>query len=228
MRTLLIFAAAIATLPDHALAQGSRIADEGSFTITVNGRTAGRENFRISAMTRGEATEYTARADVTYGDRKLAPELRTDAQGGIVEYTVSSRSGGTSDKWQGTVTRGRLNATITSGSGTAAREYIVPAGSVLLDDDVIHQHWFLALRSRDGALALVVPRQGSIQAQVMMSTVGQETLQIGNHDVVTTHLRASISGGDIRDVWVDKSGRLVKVAIPSRALVAVRDDPPPA
>ena len=227
MRTLLIFAAAIAALPDHSLAQGSRIADEGSFTITVNGRTAGRENFRISAMTRGDATEYTARADVTYGDRKLAPELRTDAQGGIVEYTVSSRSGGATDKWQGTVVRSRLTATITSSSGTAAREYIVPAGAVLLDDDVVHQYWFLALRSRDGGLALVVPRQGNIQANVTMSTVGQETLQIGNHDVVTTHLRATISG-DVRDVWVDKSGRLVKVAIPSRALVAVRDDPPPA
>lgn len=228
MRTLLILAAALAALPNHALAQGSRIADEGSFTITVNGRTAGRENFRITATTRGDATEYTARADVTYGDRKLAPELRTDAQGGIVEYTVSSRSGGTSDKWQGTVTRGRLTATITSGSGTSAREYIVPAGAVLLDSDIIHQHWFLALRSRDGAVAVVVPKQGSIQAQVTMSTVGQETLQIGNHDVVTAHLRASVSGGDVHDVWVDKSGRLVKVAIPSKGLVAVRDDPPPA
>ncbi len=77
-------------------------------------------------------------------------------------------------------------------------------------------------------MPVLVPRQGNVQANVTMSTVGQETLQIGNHDVATTHLRASISGGDVHDVWVDKSGRLVKVAIPSKGLVAVRDDPPPA
>ena len=227
MRSTLILATALAALPGLSLAQGSRIADEGSFTISVNGRTAGRENFRITAMTRGEATEYVARADVTYGDRKLTPELHTDAQGAVVSYEVSTRSGGATEKWKGDVTRARLTATITSGRGTAAREYIVPAGSVLLDDEIIHQHWFLALRTRDGGIPVLVPRQANIQANATMSAVGQESVRIGNQDVATTHLRATISG-DTHDVWVDKSGRLVKVAIASKGLVAVRDDPPPA
>jgi hypothetical protein len=61
-----------------------------------------------------------------------------------------------------------------------------------------------------------------------MSTVGQETLQIGNHDVAATHLRATLSGGQVHDLWVDSSGRLLKVALPAKGLVAVRDDPPPA
>jgi hypothetical protein len=228
MRSTLILATALAALPALSLAQGSRIADEGSFTISVNGRTTGRENFRITAMTRGDATEYVARADVTYGDRKLTPELHTDEQGAVATYEVSTRSGGATERWVGTVARGRLTATISSERGTAAREYIVPAGALLLDDEVIHQHWFLALRSRDGSMPVLVPRQGNVQANVTMSTVGQEPLQIGNHEVATTRLRASISGGGVHDVWVDKSGRLVKVAIPSKGLVAVRDDPPPA
>jgi hypothetical protein len=228
MRTALILAAALSAPHVSAHAQGSRIADEGSFTITVSGKTAGRENFRITAMTRGDVTEYVARADVTYGDRKIAPELRTGPEGTVVDYQVTTRSGGTTESWRGAVARGRLNATIASGRGTAAREYIVPAGALVLDDEIIHHHWFLVLRSRDGGMPIVVPRRSNVQATITMSTVGDETLQIGNHDLVATHLRATVSGAEVHDIWVDKSGRLLKVALPSRGLVALRDDPPPA
>ena len=34
------------------------------------------------------------------------------------------------------------------------------------------------------------------------------------------------SGDFVREVWVDTAGRLLKVTIPSRQLVAVRDDAP--
>jgi hypothetical protein len=146
----------------------------------------------------------------------------------VVRYEVSTRSGGATEKWDGAVNGGRLTASITSARGTAAREYIVPSGALLLDDEVLHQHWFLVLRSRDGSIPVVVPRQSNPQSNVRMSTVGQETLQIGNHDLATTHLRATMSGGQVHDVWVDSSGRLLKVALPAKGLVAVRDDPPPA
>ena len=230
MRTALILTtlSALSGATLDVRAQGTRIADEGSFTISVNGRTAGRENFRISATQRGAVTEHVARADVTYGDRKLTPELRTDGEGAVVNYDVSTKSGGTTERWAGEVNRGRLTAQITSARGSAAREYIVPQGALLLDDDVVHHHWFLALRSRNGSFPVVVPRQSNVQGNVTMSTVGQETLQIGNHDVAATHLRATLSGGGVHDLWVDSSGRLLKVALPAKGLVAVRDDPPPA
>ena len=228
MRSALILAVALFTVRTESLAQGTRIADEGSFTISVGGRTAGRENFRISATTRGDVTEYVARADVTYGDRKVTPELRTGPDGAVVGYEVTTRSGASSESWRGAVTRGRLNATIASGRGTSAREHIVPAGTLVLDDEIVHQHWFLALRSHGGSMPVVVPRRADVQTTVTMSTVGEETLQVGNHDLAATHLRAVLGGGEVHDIWVDKSGRLLKVALPARNLVAVRDDPPPA
>ena len=61
----LVLACSLIALNSPALAQGSRVVDEGSFTISMNGRTVGRENFRISSTTRGELTEYVARADGT-------------------------------------------------------------------------------------------------------------------------------------------------------------------
>src|SRR5687767_4818186 len=118
MRNTLILAIAL-SLPTAASAQGTRIVDEGSYTISVGGRTAGRENFRISATTRGDATEYVASATVTYGDRRVTPEmLRTNAQGAVINYEVTTRSGASSESWRGAVTRGRLNATIAGGSSS--------------------------------------------------------------------------------------------------------------
>jgi hypothetical protein len=228
MRSALILAIGLSVPNAAAISQGSRIVDEGSFTISVSGRTAGRENFRISATSRGEVTEYVATATVTYGDRRIAPDLRTGAEGTVVDYQVTTRSGASNESWKGAVTRGRLNATIASGRGTSAREYIVPAGTLVLDDEIIHQHWFLVLRSRSGSMPVVVPRRTDVQSTVSMTTVGEETLQVGNHDLQATHVRATVGGGEVHDIWVDKSGRLLKVAVPSRNLVAVRDDPPPA
>ena len=210
------------------MAQGNRVVDEGSFTISVNNRTVGRENFRISSATRGDVTEYVARADVTYGDRRVTPELRTNSEGTVNSYEVTSRSGANTESWRGALSGGRLNAQIASGRGTSAREYIVPAGTLVLDDEIMHQHWFLALRSRDGSIPVVVPRRADVKATVSMSTVGEESLQIGNHDLTAIHLRATISGGEVHDIWVDKSGRLLKVALPARNLAALRDDPPGA
>ncbi len=228
MRNALILAAALLTPHSPALAQGGRIVDEGSFTISVNGRTTGRENFRITSISRGDVAEYLARADVTYGDRRVTPELRASAEGTVVEYTVTTRSGSLSESWKGALNQGRLNAQIASGRGTSAREYIVPAGTILLDDEIIHHHWFLVLRAKSGGMPVVVPRRSDVQASVNMVTVGEESLQISNHDVPATHLRATVAGGEVHDIWVDKSGRLLKVALPARGLIAVRDDPPPA
>ena len=229
MRTSLILAVSIGALGSEAAAQASRVADEASFTISINGRTAGRENFRIMQTTRGEVVEYRARADVTYGDRKISPELVTTPEGALVTYNVTTRSGSVSDSWNGDMTpRGVVSAKIASGRGSSVREFRVPAGALLLDDDVIHHHWFLAQHASDGQLAAVVPRRGNVHVTLTVSTVGSETLQIGNHDLASTHLRATTSSGEVHDIWVDKSGRLLKVALPARNLVAVRDDPPPA
>ena len=229
MRNALILAASLtlAVGPAVALGQTGRIMDEGSFTITVNGRTVGRENFRITSNTRGSATEYVARADVTYGDRKQSTELRTEAEGGVVRYVITTRAAGATESWEGDVAAGRLSAKISSARGTSAREYMMTPGALLLDDGVMHQYWFLALRARDGGIPVVVPRQTNVKATVTMTTVGEEQLQIGNHDLASTHLRAAV-GSEATDVWVDKSGRLLKIAVPSRGIVAVRDDPPPA
>src|SRR6185503_16544071 len=114
MRTPLVIASSILVLNSPLPAQGTRVMDQGSFTISINGGTVGRENFSISAANRGNVTEYVARADVTYGDRRVRPELHAGTDGTVAEYTVTTRSGGTSESWSGAIAGGRLNAKIAS------------------------------------------------------------------------------------------------------------------
>lgn len=227
MRNSLVLSAAVLILQSPVFAQGTRIVDEGSFTIAISGRTAGRESFRISSVSRGDATEYVATANLTYGDRRVTPELRTATNGAMVDYSVTTRGGAGTDEWKGGVDRGRLAARITSGKSTSAREYIVPAGTLVLDDEIMHHNWFLVHRSRNGNVPVVVPRRGDVTSTAVMSTVGEESLRVGNHDIQATHLRATIAG-EAHDIWVDRSGRLLKIEVPGRNLVAIRDDPPPA
>lgn len=204
--------------------QGTPIVDEGSFTISIGGRPAGRENFRISTLTRGTEVDHVARADVAYGDRKITPELRADSRGTALEYRVT-RSGDAPESWHGVIVRGRLSATLSTPRGPAAREFIVPNGALIMDDDLFHQLYFVALRTKSGRVPVIVPHRND-QFQVTVSTVGTETVQVGTRELEATHLQVNQPSGAVTDVWVDGDGRVLRVAVPARRLVAVRDDPP--
>jgi len=205
-------------------AQAPRIADEGSFTIMVAGRTVGRENFRITVVPRGESVVYLAKAEVAFGDRKISPELHTDGNGAAIDYKVT-RSGDSTEVWDGAISRGRLSTRITTERGPAAREFIVPAGAMILDDDLVHQLYFIVRRTRSGRVPVVIPHQNT-QVSLTVTTVGNEPLQVGTAEVASTHVQVVEPGGARRDVWVDATGRVLRVEDPSRRLVAMRDDPP--
>jgi hypothetical protein len=118
MRTALIVAAALVSIQAPSEAQ-SRIVDEGSFTITTNGRTVGRENFRISAVPRGDVTDYLARADVTFGDRRMNVELRTGPEGEVVEVALALVENGVTRLSIGSVVAGEFGTNTYSDAATA-------------------------------------------------------------------------------------------------------------
>ncbi|NUQ11808.1 MAG: hypothetical protein HUU26_05680 [Gemmatimonadaceae bacterium] len=207
-------------------AQAGRLVDVGSFTVTLGGRTVGRESFRITATTLGDQSGFLVTSDITFGDRTIEPRLRTDATGAAVEYRVRVRPDGAEEMWEGGITRGRLIASSTGPGGTAAREQVVARGTVVLDEDVIIHHWALGLRPGDRRIPVLIPRRGNAQASWTVDVLGEERLRIGTEEVAARRLRATDSAGVVREVWLDGAGRVLKVAIPSRALLAVRDDPP--
>lgn len=207
-------------------AQAPRVQDQGSLTITINGQRAGREDFRIAVTPRGGTMEYLATATVDYGDRRLEPALRADSVGVPMSYQVSLRgTEGGPERWVGQISRGRVSAQIHSSRGPAAREYIVSDGAIIVDDDVFHQYAFVARHRDEGAVTILVPRRNT-QMRLRIATAGAESVQIGTQEIDATHVVLTEPSGARREVWVDGEGRLLKVSIPARGIVALRDDPP--
>lgn len=228
MTTRLLGLSALLIVSATALpAQSAQIIDQGSFTITVANQRTGREDFRIEGTPGASgALEYVARATVVFGDRRLTPALHSDSMGAPSDYQIESRGTTTgSERWSGKITRGRVSARINNARGESAKEYIVTDGALILDDDVFHQYYFLARRSNDARIAIVVPRRNA-QLVLTVSSAGADRVTVGTKDLEARHIVLTEPSGATRDVWVDAKGRVLKVAIPARNLVAQRDDPP--
>lgn len=209
-----------------SVARAQTLIDEGSFTISRNGQTIGREQFSIRSSPGTLGTTYTAYGTTTYSDRRLDPRLVTDAEGAPMRYEVETRVGPEREQLlSGQVQRGRFSARTQTPRGMSAREYIVADGALILDDDIFHQYFFVARADRSGAVPVVVPRR-NVQVAMQVEVKGFERLTIGGTPIEARRLAVIEPNGDTRDVWVDGQGRVLRVAIPARGVVAQRDDPP--
>ena len=204
-----------------------RTLDEGTFLISRAGAPVGRESFRISQATRGAAEAYRATAQVVLGDRRIVPTLTCDSLGAPISYDVSVQ-GGTDPtaRLQARARPGRFSSMLRTREGESTREYVVPAGVVLLDDDIVHQLYVLTIGGRrSGTVTVLAPRTG-IQAVATLQSLGASSVEIGGTSVAGTHLVLTAPGFARREFWVDAGGRVLKAAIPERGLIAQRDEPP--
>ncbi|HET7458146.1 MAG TPA: hypothetical protein VFJ74_10890 [Gemmatimonadaceae bacterium] len=230
MRNTVLSAAILASLPAAPLAAQVATIDEGSFTISRNGAAVGREEFSIRRTPAGEGgAVYVASATVSYDGRRLSPALRADAAGSPLAYQVEVRVGSeVQERLTGQVGRGRFSALTKTPRGESAKEYVVSDGALILDDDVFHQYFFVAHSARAGGatVPVVVPRRNA-QLSMRIDERGAESVTVGGRALDARHLVLHEgAGGPERDVWVDAQGRVLKVAIASRGVVALRDEPP--
>jgi hypothetical protein len=201
--------------------------DEGSFTITVNGERVGREDFRIRTTPGTTGPEVVATASVAYANRRVLPQMRADSAGAPSRYVVEVKDGPVVDeRVDGVVGRGRVSARVKNTRGESANEFVVSQGALVIDDDVFHQYYFITRRaSPAGNVSVIVPRRNT-QVTMRVADAGTEKLTIGGTTLDAKRYTIADPGGADREVWADASGRLLKVAIPSKGVVAVRDDPP--
>jgi len=205
-----------------------RTIDQGSFTITMNNQRIGREDFSIVEDASTQTSKTYAKATVEYRERglKLQPLLTANADGASTEYDITVR-GGPLQRWTGTIDRNRVRSMIFSERGQAAKEFVVSVGALVLDEDVFHQYYFLAKRAGDGPIPVIVPQRNA-QSTVTVTREGTERFEIGNAQIEAQKLAVTEASGPTREVWVDAQGRVLRVAIPSRGIVATRDEPPPS
>ena len=226
MKPITLAAVAATVLSSSLTAQVTTL-DEGSFTITINGERVGREDFRIRSTPGSNGPEIVATANVSYANRRILPQMRADSAGVPFGYVVEVKDGQTVDeRVDGIVGRGRVSARVKNSRGESANEFVVSRGALVIDDDVFHQYYFITRRpSPAGTISVIVPRRNT-QVSMRVANAGSEKLTVGGTTLDARRYTISDPGGADREVWADASGRLLKVAIPSKGVVALRDDPP--
>lgn len=232
-RPLLAGLLAAATAPASLAAQppAARL-DVGSFTISVNGQRVGREQFSMQQVTTNDGGTVEVRSESALGETRTALRLEADSAGTPVRYSVESRRGAELTlRLGGQRVRGRFATLARSSTGEAAREYLLRPGAVVVEDDGVVQYALL-LRRRvlaPGAgvtlpsLTPVANSQGAVR--VVLEAAG-DTVVIAGARRLARRYRIVTATGDVRLVWADSDGLLLRLSIPSRGLEALRDDVP--
>ncbi|MCZ8204829.1 hypothetical protein [Gemmatimonas sp.] len=211
--------------------QSTRL-DVGSFTISVGGQRAGREQFSVQRVESNDGGTIEVRSESAVGDTRTAVRLEADSAGTPVRYSIEARRGTEQIlRLGGQRVRGRFATLARSVTGEAAREYLLRPGAVVVEDDGIVQY---ALLVRGRTLAegegLTLP---SLTPVANSQGVVRVVLEAA-HDVViiagarrdARRYRIVTDAGEVRVLWAEADGALLRLRIPARGLDALRDDVP--
>ena len=206
--------------------------DVGSFTISVNGERAGREQFSIQQTATADGATLELRAESAVGDQRSAVRLEVDSNGSPLRYSVETRAGASITlRLGGQRVRGRFTTLARSSTGEAAREYLLRPGVHVLEDNGVLQYALLVRYpnlSVGDSLAIpvftpIANRQGSIWVSRQSD---HDTVVVAGSRRSATRWQVRLADGDVRLVWADADGRLLRLRIPARTLEALRDDVP--
>jgi hypothetical protein len=203
--------------------------DQGTFRVYVEGHEVGTEEFTITQSGSGAVAVTLASGTVNLrlpgGSLQLAPRLRAQGVGADpIQYQVDV-SGDAPQRVVGTISGGRVSAKIVTAAGEQLREYVASSGAVVLDEGVAHHYYFLAQRTHSGRVPVIVPRENR-QVVAMVTSRGEEPVQVGGRTVRLFHLLVQPQGGDASEVWVDDLNRVIKVTVPARSYLALRTELP--
>lgn len=200
------------------------IVDQGAFRISRGGAPSNEvETFRIQ---RGDNGQLVATSERIGDNRRVTSRLIADTLGSPIHYslTVVENRVQTSQV-RAEAGSGRLSTSVSNQRGDESqRDY--PMGrehSVILDDDLVYQLYFLRLASREGLVRVISPHAAKT-ATFVIAAHGLEPIEVGGQSVTATHFSLA-NGGDRRDVWLDAEGRVLR-AETSSGLKAVRDELP--
>lgn len=199
----------------------SGVVDEATFTITRAGAPFGTESFRIIRRLGSNGIEYLAQCTRTMEGRIVKTALTIDSAGNPTTYTRATTGG---IQTQMTARNGINRLTVNEeGRAASSRDYPFGPGMLILDDDILHQLYFVTWRD-PRAIGFVAP-QGRATGHGTVTEVGRENIMFGRTAVPAIHY-AFGDGDRRREIWIDSDRRLLKVSDPARQIVGTRDRPP--
>ena len=202
--------------------------DEGTLVVREDTVEIAREAFRLTAARTGAGvTRWTLATTIRYERSRpvvvLDPivELGSDSSPVSLEYTVADPREPL--RILGQLTRGRFVVRLLGRRTERAREFPAPPPTAVVDDSVFALYLPVAWqgRPRPVAVTAVFPRAGRREVLTVQDQGVQSTTL--NHDPAALR-HITVTGGESRLVhlWLDADGRLAKVEVPSRRLVAER------
>lgn len=220
---MLVFALLMA--PMSLLGQGVVI-DQGTFAITVSGQQVGQEEFVIRQAGLGREDAIFANGVITLRtdgrQQEVRPLLRATPPAGTAEsYQVRVTGPGALELRLNRSDR-RYVATIRSEIGAEDREFQARPETRILEQFVAHHYYFLRdLREGRAANALepTTRREFNLTAGARV----EEEITIGRNSVPARRVEFS-AADDIRVIWYDRQGRVLRVEIPAIGYSASRTD----
>lgn len=216
----------LGTFPfEPAMSQG-RILDQGVLRVVAGGTEIAREEFTVtvgSTVAGGVGLRITATA--FYPPRRtkitISPfvELGPDSMPRLVQYEATN---GDDERILAQIGPRRLTIRRISSRGESAREYPGAPRTMIVDDSVFALY-AVPPGTASGTVLLVSPRR-DIRENYDLTNRGVEETVVAGERMELLHLVLT-AGVDVRHLWYDDSGRLMKVEIPSRQLYAERVTP---
>ena len=216
---VLAFSVPVAELPGQQL-------DRGRFRLFLYGSEMGTEDFAIQRIGSGEAQQTLARGAVRMNDgRVVTTILRT--VGPSMAFSEYQAIVGGADTLEVRVLHAgdRLRRVTVAPWGEEEQEFRASPRTMIFDAGVAHHYFviggFLARGAADMTLHAFEPRSEREDWAADLD-IGSETITLQGEQVEATRVRI-VSGDQVRTVWFDGSGRLVRVEVPTDGFVAQRE-----
>ena len=210
--------------------------DEGTLMVREDTAEIAREAFRLTAARAGTGGRETgAGADTRW---KLATTIRYDRSRPVVvldpivelgpdsnpvslEYTVADPREPL--RILGQLTHGRFVVRLLGRRTERAREFPAVPPTVIVDDSVFALYLPVAWQGRERPVTVtaIVPRSGRREV-LAVQDLGVESTTLNRSPASLRHV--TVTGGEngLVHLWLGGDGRLARVEIPSRRLVAER------
>ncbi len=202
--------------------------DEGTLVVREDTLEIARETFRLTAVRTGAGVTRwklatTIRYDRTRPVVVFDPivELGPDSSPVSLEYTVADPREPL--RILGQLTRGRFVVRLLGRRTERAREFPAPPPAAVVDDSVFALYLPVAwqVRPQPVTVTCVFPRAGRREL-LTVQDLGVESTTLNRDPAALRHI--TVTGGENRVIhlWLAADGRLAKVEVPSRRLVAER------
>jgi hypothetical protein len=208
----------------------SVLIDRGTFRLTRGGQEVGQDSFSVLKTGTGATSKILVDGDVLLDGKRIKSIVETSGEHGFLGYQANI-SGQETAKVTVEPRGRRLEVRVQSASGEQARELRAREGAVVMEEGVAHHYFFLgamyaAGTVREGAVLPVILARGNDQALLELSTATSASVMVGGRSIEGWQLSLTM-GGVERRVWIDRSGKVLRVEVPSTGLVAERLRPPP-